>query len=64
MRVLVYKNKGKVKEDDPDYLVIQKQRNEDETAYVMVQIGVGWKQEMPDGEQYIDIKFDTIKTKK
>lgn len=59
MRIQIYKNKAKVKDEEPDYIGLQKQRlNDGTTAYQTVQIAVGWKNETPDGEVYIDLKVD------
>ena len=63
MVIQLWKNKGKVKDDDPDYLALQKQRtNEDDGsgAYQTVQIGTGYKMEAPDGETYLSVKITGI----
>jgi len=45
-----------VREEEPDYIVQQKQRlNDGTTGYETVVVGEGYKHEAPDGEQYIDI---------
>jgi len=47
MKLIVRKNRAKVTDEDPDYLVTQKQRHEDDTRYIDVQVGTGRKTEFP-----------------
>lgn len=49
MRLAIRKNKARVAEEDPEYIVTQKQRNDDDTAYVEVQVGTGHKEAWPMG---------------
>ena len=66
MRIQVWGNKMKKKEEDPDYVVFQKQRtNEIEgKSYETVEIGAGWKMEAPSGEIYLDVKIDGLTNNK
>ncbi len=58
MRFQLYRNFAKIKDEDPDYIARQRQRlNDGTTAYETVEIGVGYKQEAPDGEVYVDISL-------
>lgn len=62
MRVQLWKN-VKTSDNQPDYIVTQKQRlNDGTTAYETNQVGVGYKQEAPSGEIYIDIKLEGFGT--
>jgi len=64
MRFTIFKNKAKVNDSDPDYLVLRRQRTEDDTAYETVQIGTAFKAEMPtDGENYISVSIEGITQK-
>lgn len=64
MVIQVWRNKEKVKEEDPDYIVLQKQRTGIEgKGYETVQIGQGWKTDAPD-EQYIHITIDGLTNNK
>ena len=63
MVLQLWRNKSKLKEGEPDYLALQKQRtcvDDGSSGYETVKIGVGYKEEAPDGEQYIRIKIDGI----
>lgn len=51
----------KKKEEDPDYVVFQRQRTGIEgKGYETVEIGAGWKMEAPSGEIYLDIKIEGL----
>jgi len=55
MRVQLWKN-PKEKENEPDFIVMQRQRLDDgTTGYVTVQVGTGYTMEAPSGEKYIDV---------
>lgn len=57
MRIQLYKNENKVKDEDPDFIVRQKQRlNDGTSAYETVDVGVGYKLEGPDFT-YIDVSL-------
>lgn len=61
MRIQIWHNKAKGTKNDPDYLVLQRQRtgaDDGSGAYETVQIGVGFKNEAPDGETYISATVD------
>jgi hypothetical protein len=63
MRVMLWRNKAKVKPEDPDYIVLQRQRlNDGTTAYITVEVGFAYKQEAPDGETYVDINLPKFGT--
>lgn len=51
MILVVRRNQLKSNDSDPDYVVMQKQRNEDDTGYIMVQVGSGWKEDWPSNEE-------------
>lgn len=59
MKLQIYQNKDKVKEEDPDYIGLQRQRlNDGTTAYETVQVAVGWTNETPGGEKYIALTIE------
>jgi hypothetical protein len=66
MKLLVRKNLAKIKDEDPDYIVTQKQRSEDDTGYVMVQVGTGYKEDYPSNnevaEKYILLNVEITKS--
>lgn len=67
MRIQVWKNKGKVHDGEPDYLVLQRQRtgaDDGSAGYETVNIGYGYKQEAPDGEIYLDVKVEGFNNNK
>lgn len=53
MRLYVWKNKGA----GPDYTVTQKQKNDDEQDKEL-QVGIGFKNEAPDGSHYITLTIN------
>lgn len=60
MRVYLFKNHAKKSEDDPDYVVQQKQRtgaDDGSPSYETVIVGWGWKKEGPT-ETYLDVKIE------
>lgn len=64
MRLYLRKNQGKGKEEDPDYIITQKQRNADDTGYTMFQVGTGRKDVFPsNGEEESVILIDIEITK-
>lgn len=47
--------------DGERYKVLQKQRLNDGTSgYQTIQVGVGFKEEAPNGEKYISLKIDGL----
>ena len=64
MKLYLRKNQAKVSDEDPDYVVTQKQRNEEDTAYTMVQVGTGRKEVyVGNGEEEDVILLDVQITK-
>ncbi len=52
MKLVIRKNKARATDEDPEYIVTQKQRLEDDTGYIDVQVGTGIKQDWPsNGEE-------------
>jgi len=67
MRVQLWKNSHKVKEEEPDYIVLQKQRtnvDDGSPAYETCEVGAGWKMEAPSGEIYLDVKIEGFNNNK
>ena len=63
MKIQVWKNKAKVNEDDPDFILLQKQRtgvDDGSPSYQTVQIGTGHKMEAPDGESYLSLTIKSL----
>lgn len=64
MKLVVRKNRAKVTDEDVDFIVTQKQRSEDDTKYVDVQVGTGRKTELvTNGEEENVIVLDVEITK-
>lgn len=62
MRLYMWKNHNKQKEDDPDFVVHQKQRtgaDDGSPAYQTVTVGYAWKKEGP-VEPYLDVKIEGL----
>lgn len=59
MKLVLHKNKAKIGDEHPDYIITQKQRKEDDTGYIDVQVGTGRKDVFPhNGEEENVIVLD------
>lgn len=64
MKLVVRKNKAKMTDEHPDYIITQKQRNGNDTGYIDVQVGTGRKDMFPsNGEEESVIVLDVEITK-
>lgn len=66
MRIQLYKNKAKVKDEDPDFIAKQKQRtgaDDGSPSYETVIVGAAWKMEGPD-EVYLEVKIEGFNNNK
>ena len=64
MKLYLRKNQAKTTDEQPDYVITQKQRNADDTGYAMIQVGTGRKDVFPsNGEEESVILIDIEITK-